>query len=148
MRAFSKFRALVPAERRVVIAALLLLPVFSAALRLAGGNRLPSALASGLAQRSGGVPLEPERTAMLVGAVAGRLPLRPTCLVRSLFLQWLLQRQGLRGHLKVGVRFSRGVLEAHAWVECDGRPVNELPAVCAQYHAFSEPLPMGALFRR
>ena len=131
-----------------MIAAALFLPMFSAAMRIARWNRLPRPLARPLAQPSGATPLEPERTALLVGAVAGHLSLRPTCLVRSLFLQWMLQRDGLRSDLKVGVRFSEGRLEAHAWVECEGRPVNEVPAVCSRYQAFPDPLPMEAFFRR
>ncbi len=92
--------------------------------------------------------LDPARTAALVCAVAGRLPLRSTCLARSLFVQWLLRRQGTSSDVNVGVRFSGGSLEAHAWVECDGQPLCEMPDVRSRYHAFTEPFPVEALFRR
>ena len=47
-----------------------------------------------------------------------------TCLTRSLAAQVLLRRHGLPSTLRIGVaRGHRGTIEAHAWVECDGRVV-------------------------
>lgn len=46
---------------------------------------------------------------------------RPTCLVRALALQHLLQRRGFPDSaLWIGVRRRDGALLAHAWVECRG----------------------------
>ncbi|HEX5757819.1 MAG TPA: lasso peptide biosynthesis B2 protein, partial [Thermoanaerobaculia bacterium] len=47
------------------------------------------------------------------------------CLPRSLAMQRLLARRGAPAELRIGVRRREGVLEAHAWVEVDGRPVGE-----------------------
>lgn len=57
-----------------------------------------------------------------------RAPLRPSCLVRSLALADLLERRGVPGGLiRIGVRRHRGTLDAHAWVELDGRVVGDDP---------------------
>ncbi|HEU4630083.1 MAG TPA: lasso peptide biosynthesis B2 protein [Gemmatimonadaceae bacterium] len=53
---------------------------------------------------------------------------QPSCLVRSLALAELLARQGVPGPLiRVGVRRTAGVLDAHAWIELDGRVIGDDP---------------------
>ncbi|MCB0185332.1 MAG: lasso peptide biosynthesis B2 protein, partial [Caldilineaceae bacterium] len=59
------------------------------------------------------------------------------CLSRSLTLWWLLRRQGIAADLRIGVRRHQGVLEAHAWVEYLGMPLNEQTQVHEQYAAFA-----------
>ncbi|MGA2383794.1 MAG: lasso peptide biosynthesis B2 protein [Gemmatimonadales bacterium] len=71
-------------------------------------------------------PQDLDRVAWAVAAVARRLP-GMTCLVQSLAALALLRRRGYRPELHIGVR-GRGSgaavpLDAHAWVECDGRVV-------------------------
>jgi Transglutaminase-like superfamily len=67
-----------------------------------------------------------ERVAWAVTAVARRLPAM-TCLVQSLAAHSLLRRRGCPAQLRIGVHTRAGSatrpLEAHAWVECDGRVV-------------------------
>ena len=44
--------------------------------------------------------------------------IRPTCLVKSMALVSLLERDGLAGgRMRIGVRDRSGTVEAHAWVE-------------------------------
>ena len=54
---------------------------------------------------------------------SARLP--ATCLVQALAAGVMLRRRGLACRLRLGVRTREGEsgarLEAHAWVECDGR---------------------------
>lgn len=58
-----------------------------------------------------------------VTAVARRVP-GTRCLARSLAIEALLRGAGIESELRFGVvRQDGGRLEAHAWVECDGRPV-------------------------
>lgn len=47
------------------------------------------------------------------------------CLARSLTLAQLLQRNGIAFDLKIGVRKNGITLEAHAWLECAGVPIND-----------------------
>ncbi len=53
---------------------------------------------------------------------------RGLCLVRSLALMDLLDRDGLSGgRIRIGVRRARGVFEAHAWVEWKGSVIGDDP---------------------
>jgi hypothetical protein len=59
-------------------------------------------------------------------AAAARHHLYPMrCLPQALCLRRLLGRHGIAAELKIGVARQDGELAAHAWVECEGRPVGE-----------------------
>jgi hypothetical protein len=70
--------------------------------------------------------------ALLVGIAARNGPYRGTCLSRSFTLLQLLQREGINADLRLGVR-KEATLEAHAWVEYEGRPLNDTPDVATRY---------------
>jgi hypothetical protein len=75
--------------------------------------------------------LTPMRIASIASGVARRLPGRSTCLVDALVVHALLRRRGYEPELCLGVRRhaddvgpdSTLTMDAHAWVECDGRVV-------------------------
>ena len=47
------------------------------------------------------------------------LPLRPSCLVKSVAAMYMLRRRGVEGTLYLGVAVEPGqTLRAHAWVRC------------------------------
>jgi hypothetical protein len=50
---------------------------------------------------------------------------RAACLQRSVVATWLLRRQGFAAQMTIGCRPLP--FESHAWVEVDGRIVNDLP---------------------
>lgn len=51
---------------------------------------------------------------------------RPTCLVQSMALVTLLQRDGITGgRIRIGVREKRGEVQAHAWVEYAGEVIGD-----------------------
>ena len=75
-------------------------------------------------------------TARLVQAAARYGLFRPTCLPQSLVLWWLLRRQGLAGELRIGVRPEPSRLEAHAWVEFQGQPLNDGADVARRFAPF------------
>jgi len=60
-----------------------------------------------------------------VARAAHLLPGDYSCLVQALLAQGYLQSQGISGRLLVGVRSGAEhmPLDAHAWIECDGRVV-------------------------
>jgi hypothetical protein len=69
----------------------------------------------------------PVDSKMLVRAVwrASRLHALPMlCLPRSLALAWMLARRGLSCEVVLGARPKDGALDAHAWVEQAGQPIN------------------------
>ncbi len=80
----------------------------------------------------------------LVNTAARHVPFPATCLTRSLLLVWLLNRRGVSSDLRIGVRLTQGVLEAHAWVECGGIPVNDRVEVIRQFEPFGDPVPATA----
>jgi hypothetical protein len=73
-------------------------------------------------------PTSPERVGYCV-EVASRLhPLRPTCLKKALVLFALLARRGVKARVVVGTAKSDGKLDAHAWIEHEGRVILGGPA--------------------
>ena len=64
----------------------------------------------------------PERVAYCVGLAARMHVLDSTCLKKALVLYALLTRQGLDAQLLIGAaRATKGQLDAHAWLECQGK---------------------------
>lgn len=137
----DRFRALSPPERRTFLAALWLLPACSLALRTLRLARVQGMLAA-IAEIPADAP-DPRRISYCVDAAARQLPIRSSCLTRSLVLHALLLRRGLASEVRVGVRLSDGRLDAHAWVESAGAPLNDVPDVGERYAAFE-----GALAAR
>lgn len=68
------------------------------------------------------------RLAMIPGA-----PWRATCLYRCAAEVLLRREAGQPARLQLGVRRTGEEVGAHAWVECDGRPVGTESADAARY---------------
>ena len=77
---------------------------------------------------------ELKRVAWLLGAASRLAGLR--CLTQSVALLRLLSRRGVVADLCIGVRTENGRLEAHAWVECMGRAVNDNAGNLQRFAAF------------
>lgn len=94
-------------------------------------GRLLSRFGRGHRSGSTGAPEDVDRIVWSVSA-AGWLVLGPRpCLPLAMATQWLLQRRGFASDLRLGaMRDAAGRLEAHAWVERDGRIlIGETPAM-------------------
>lgn len=63
------------------------------------------------------------------------------CLERSVTLWWLLRRRCIPAELRIGVRKQGDRLEAHAWVEHLGRPLNDPQDVERDFLPFRPILP-------
>jgi hypothetical protein len=62
-----------------------------------------------------------------------------TCLAKSVALAWILRRNGVAATVRIGVR-TGGRFDAHAWVECEGAPINDAPAGYAVFvHTARDP---------
>lgn len=143
MAHLAKLRNLSAPQWRELLLALVLLPTIELALRMGGLRLVQKAIAPDT--RCGVVAgpwdvRDALQLARLVAAAARRGPWRASCLVRSLALQCLLKRRGADSQLRLGVRMAGRRLEAHAWVELLGRPLNE-PANVSQNFAPFEPFP-------
>ncbi|SFC92055.1 lasso peptide biosynthesis B2 protein [Tropicimonas isoalkanivorans] len=84
----------------------------------------------------------------VVNRVAGMRLVRATCLTRSVFLQRWLRSRNTETTLRIGIRTSEGPFAAHAWLEADGRPINDTAENVARYEPIADvALADGALFR-
>lgn len=83
---------------------------------------------------------DPRRVAALVDACARRSPIAVSCLTRSAVLAWLLRRRGIAARLRVGVRILDGRMEAHAWLEHEGVPLNDTVQAVKHFQTFEEDL--------
>jgi len=74
---------------------------------------------------SGPRALSRSNTADIVSAIetASLYAPAPSCLVRALAASWLLRLNGFNPVLRYGVMRVRNGLDAHAWIEIDGRVV-------------------------
>lgn len=138
MTRLARFLALPAAERAVLLQALFWLPVTAMRLRLLGLARpapvpVPGAAASAVA---------PTRIVEIVAIASRHGLVRGNCLSQSLALQRVLHASGVPAQLRIGARRSCGGLEAHAWIEHDGRPLNDAPDVAERYPPFPA-LPTG-----
>jgi hypothetical protein len=68
-----------------------------------------------------------------VALLVRRRPMRATCLPRSVALWSLLRRRGVDTEVVIGVRPGGEPLDAHAWVERHGVPLNESPEIVARF---------------
>jgi hypothetical protein len=56
-----------------------------------------------------------------------------TCLRRSLVTQRLLSRRGIATKLRFGVEKVEGQMQAHAWLEYEGKPIGEPETLSERY---------------
>ena len=145
---WRKFRALSRAELLILAQALALLPAVKLVLRWsrlenvrAGLGRLIVNWWKSIGDPSG--EISPEKLCRMVEIAARRGVVRPTCLQHSLVLWTLLQRNGFDAAIHFGVRKNDQSLEAHAWVEFDGRVLNDPERSGGQYLPFERPVISG-----
>ena len=125
------------------------MPIFWLGLRLLGLPRFQAWLERASKPACPAITL-PEIQALgeLVNIAARHTLGSRTCLTRSLLLGWLLRRRGVQSQLRIGVRLAQGALDAHAWVEYEGVPVNDRPDVSMQFASFGDLVPLSAFHRQ
>lgn len=74
--------------------------------------------------------------ARIVRAAALRGPWKANCLQHSLALWCILRRNDIDSHLRIGARKDGEKFEAHAWVELEGKPLNDEPEVRDKFAPF------------
>lgn len=147
MHRLARFARLAPWERRVLLRALLLLPLSMVRIRRLGVSR--ALLAAEPAARR---PLPQvasqaavaRRIAALVEVAARHGPFRATCLPICVTLQRLLRERGIDAQLHVGVRKAGHRLEAHAWVEREGSVLLDTGGAGEPFVAFEHPIAPAA----
>ena len=134
----SKVRALSGVERRTLIISLVLLPLVGLGLRVFGYKRTRRALARISPRKAvkSNATDQVEQARVVAGSVriaARRGLYRATCLRESLALWWLLRRKGIVSDLRFGVDMQSEALNAHAWIEVAGIPVNDAIDVAQRF---------------
>jgi hypothetical protein len=141
-REFARYRRLDPKARQLFKQAAVLLPRTALSLRAFGFKKTRDALQKKLPlllpprSENEKVAETVQRTCRMVRAGAHYGLLRPSCLVESLVLWHLLQRQGISSDLRIGVRKTSQKFEAHAWVEYSGAALNQTEEQHQHYAAF------------
>jgi hypothetical protein len=123
MRRARKFLALPWSDKWLLIEALLVVGATRLGLWLVPFRALPGRLElfARLAAKAEVTDLSPDRIAWTVGVVSSYIP-AATCLTQALAAKVLLGWRGWPSQLRIGVaKGARGQLEAHAWLECQGR---------------------------
>jgi hypothetical protein len=138
---FRRFSALERPAQELFLRAIVLIPLVALSLRGRGFQATQASLKlflsdalpehdPALASKDAAV------TAHMVNAADRHGLVHPSCLAKSLTLWWLLARQGIPSHLRIGIRKEKEKFEAHAWVECDGAALNEPDEHHQHYAAF------------
>jgi len=140
-----RFRKLSRVDRRDLLRAALLLPVISISLRMRGFVRTKNWLQKKYLPQGNQLETPQDQLRAVSAArmvrVAGRLGGgRASCLEESLALLWLLGETGIAAELRIGVRKTQEKFEAHAWVEYEGKALNEPEARHRHFAAFSDAL--------
>jgi hypothetical protein len=144
-RHLERFNALSWPERRTFLVALLWFPLFRIGLYVLGLNRIQAVLQRkplGICQALSLDELK--QVGMQVNRAARYGLFADTCLTRSLLLGWLLRRKGIDTQLRIGVRLIDGTLDAHAWVEYAGIPINDRIDIGSVYSPFSGSVATGS----
>jgi len=136
-----RFSALERPAQKLFLRALVLLPLVTLSLRWRGFRATRAALQrllcnAGTESATGPADKNTSVTARMVNAADRHGLVHPSCLAKSLALWWLLGRQGISSHLRIGIRKENEKFEAHAWVERDGIALNELDEHHHHYAVF------------
>ena len=80
-----------------------------------------------------------EEAALSIDRASRRGFFRPSCLVRALALQRILESRGIMGSVvRIGVRRNVDQLLAHAWVEHCGVILGDSPAIVANFTVLTD----------
>jgi hypothetical protein len=127
--ALRRFWQLPGSERSIVLQSALWLTATWIALRLIGFRRWSGFLERrsivGNASENSSQLVDAKNITHLLSAVADHLLVRTNCLEQATALCYVLHRRGIPAELRFGARKDSAGLEAHAWVEHMGIPLNE-----------------------
>ena len=123
MKRLSKLAQSPVADCRLLVRAMILLPVFRLALWLLPFWRLVIIMAGSRPRLFQASACQSERIAWAIQLVSRYVP-HATCLAQALTAKLLLEDAGIQANLHIGVaKTASGRFEAHAWVETQGRVI-------------------------
>jgi hypothetical protein len=144
----KKLQSLTGSERRLLAFSIAALPVLHALLGVFGYTGLRKLLVKIIPVRKHIIASSMKNElvfarniARLVGIAARNGLYRATCLRQALLVWAILRRKGMDGEIRFGVHLQDGALEAHAWVEWQGRVITDAPDVRRHYRPLKDEFP-------
>ena len=122
MARVRKFLDLGCQERCLLLHTLLLVVFLRAALVFLPFKQVNELLACGAARRRRRCYVSKPRVISAIRAASAFIP-GSACLTQALVAKYQLERFGLNTQLHFGVAKEKGMLLAHAWLQCDGEVV-------------------------
>ena len=137
----QKWRHLRWDERVSLVQAALAVPAMALSLRVFGFNRVRQWVDRTAATRR--VRQWMSADAVRVSVVSVNRVKRHSlfggnCLSQSLALAWMMRRRGVTPTLRLGVSLTESRLDAHAWIEFEGRVLNDTQDVHTRFTPFIE----------
>ena len=132
---WTRWRSLSPLERRATIAAAALIPIVHLSVKTLGADRTQRFFATRPVLPTGD-DTTAQHIAQAVSRAARRGVVGGSCLSRSIALVHLLGRNGISAEVRFGARIEESRLDAHAWVEHEGVPLNESPGIARRFPIF------------
>ena len=126
MKTWRRFRALSARDRYLIVEAASLLFLTRTGLSILPFSLVRRVLCAVPQSSHPSSPDSAGRVAWAVMAAAGDFPMRTTCLVNALACEAMFKRRRWPCDLRFGVQLPiahSNVLEAHSWIEYDGRVV-------------------------
>jgi len=120
-------------EWRVLLSAILLLPMIALVLKSIGFKKTQTFLSNHLTKKQ---LEEAQSVARMVSIAANHGFYSANCLKKSLLTWWLLGRRGIATDLKIGVNKETGDFNAHAWVEYRGNVLIDATDIEDRFSAF------------
>ena len=144
-RRLQQLKALSLEEWRLLLSAMVLLPLIALSLRLRGVKYTQNTMRRFVPEESnlsGPSQADMDKAwviARIVSVAAGHGAYRANCLKKSLVLWWLLARRGIKSVIIFGVpKESMRDFFAHAWVECNGVNLSDSDEIQQQFTAFQK----------
>ncbi|MFV0294880.1 MAG: lasso peptide biosynthesis B2 protein [Hyphomicrobiaceae bacterium] len=130
-------------RRACFVVGVVAVPAVWVALRLTGARLVRGLMADNVSAATK-IPVpfameDVERLGAIMTRAARTSRLPGTCLARALVLRRLLAHCGVPAQIVIGARPLKDRLDAHAWVEVAGHPVNEPADIARQYVPFRSP---------
>jgi hypothetical protein len=141
MSAWRRFGRLTEVERGMFLRAILLLPAAACALRFIG-LRNATRIMDSRSKRNPATDNMADKLRVvnaarrMTEAASRHGAVRGNCLSKSIVLWRLLRHEGLGATLHFGGRKEGSLFEAHAWVELDGRTINDSEDVRERFAPF------------
>ena len=129
---WNRWQNLSARDRRDTLAAAALIPIVHISLKILGVNRTRRLFETPIPATHGDAGVA-RQTAMAVARAARRGVYAGNCLSQSITLMRLLGTRGIAAELRFGARMEGETLDAHAWVEHGGVPLNDSPGIARRF---------------